>query len=800
MEEIAPATTAASGYGEDNITLLKGLEAVRKRPGMYIGGVDSAALHHLVFEIVDNSIDEALGGYCNKIEVILHIDGSISVHDNGRGIPVGIHRDEGISAVELIMTKLHAGGKFDNSNYKVSGGLNGVGASVVNALSSKLVVEVDRDGQLWRQEYERGNAKQPLAAIRTSDKTGTRTIFWPDSLIFEETEFSFAILSQRLRELAFLNRGIYISIRDNRNNEFAEFCYEGGVASFIEHLNQNKNVLHEKPVYVEGKQEDLEVEVAFQYNETYVERIFSFVNNINTIEGGTHLSGFKTALTSTLNKYASANNLTKDLKENLSGEDVREGISAVISIRIANPQFESQKKIKLTNTEARGKVERLVSESLATFLGENPQVAKRIVQKATEAQRARIAAVKARELTRRKSVLEVGSLPGKLADCQERDPALSELFLVEGDSAGGSAKQGRDRRNQAILPLKGKILNVEKARMDKMLTSEEIRTMITALGTNIEKDFDISKIRYHKVIIMTDADVDGSHILTLILTFFYRQMPEIINRGYLYIAQPPLYKVKRNKEEFYLRDEREMAERLMMLSSNKLRLILPERESLTGEALLEMARRLQRYCDQYQRFCLNPDLKLLTDQWLKHQFRLETGGTDYLLQRMRDLQDFHPDFELEVDAERGGHQVDLLMQGESLRFTLNFLDNLDIHNYNNLLEQREELLHFLGGERLQIEDDDHKIHDLSDWFALRDFITNFGKKGIYIQRYKGLGEMNPDQLWETTLDPEVRTLKQVRVEDINVSDDMFTVLMGDLVEPRRRFIEENALKVKNLDV
>ncbi|MGA1713316.1 MAG: toprim domain-containing protein, partial [bacterium] len=619
--------------------------------------------------------------------------------------------------------KLHAGGKFDNSNYKVSGGLNGVGASVVNALSSKLVVEVDREGQLWRQEYERGNAKQPLAAIRNSDKTGTRTTFWPDSLIFEETEFSFAILSQRLRELAFLNRGIYISIRDNRNNEFAEFCYEGGVASFIEYLNQNKNVLHEKPVYVEGKQEDLEVEVAFQYNETYVERIFSFVNNINTIEGGTHLSGFKTALTSTLNKYASANNLTKDLKENLSGEDVREGISAVVSIRIANPQFESQKKIKLTNTEARGKVERLVSESLATFLGENPQVAKRIIQKATEAQRARIAAVKARELTRRKSVLEVGSLPGKLADCQERDPALSELFLVEGDSAGGSAKQGRDRRNQAILPLKGKILNVEKARMDKMLTSDEIRTMITALGTSIEKDFDISKIRYHKVIIMTDADVDGSHILTLILTFFYRQMPEIIERGYLYIAQPPLYKVKRNKEEFYLRDEREMAERLMMLSSNKLRLILPERESLTGEALLEMARRLYRYCDQYQRFCLNPDLQTLTNKWLENQFRMEASDIDYLLQRMRDLQEFYPDFKLEVDTERVGHQVVIQIQGETLRFTLNFLDNLDIHNYNNLLEQREELLRFLGGETLQIEDDDQKIHDLPDWFALRDFIT-----------------------------------------------------------------------------
>jgi DNA gyrase subunit B len=678
--------------------------------------------------------------------------------------------------------------------------LNGVGASVVNALSSKLIVEVERGGQLWHQEYEKGNAKQPLAAIGTSEKTGTCTTFWPDATIFEETEFSFAILSQRLRELAFLNRGIYISIRDNRKNEFAEFCYEGGVAAFIEHLNQNKNVLHEKPVYVEGKQEDLEVEVAFQYNETYVERIFSFVNNINTIEGGTHLSGFKTALTSTLNKYASANNLTKDLKENLSGEDVREGISAVISIRIANPQFESQKKIKLTNTEARGKIERLVSESLAIFLGENPQVAKRIIHKAIDAQRARIAAVKARELTRRKNVLEVGSLPGKLADCQERDPALSELFLVEGDSAGGSAKQGRDRRNQAILPLKGKILNVEKARMDKMLTSEEIRTMITALGTNIEKDFDISKIRYHKVVIMTDADVDGSHILTLILTFFYRQMPEIIERGYLYIAQPPLYKVKRNKEEFYLRDEREMAERLMMLSCNKLRLILPEREPLTGEALLEMARRLYRYCDQYQRFCLNPDLRVLTNQWLKHQFKIEASDKDYLLQRMRDLQEFHPNFKLEVDTERVGHQVEIYIQGETLRFTLNFLDNLDIHNYNNLLEQREELLRFLGGETLQIEDDDQKIHDLPDWFALRDFITSFGKKGLYIQRYKGLGEMNPEQLWETTLNPEARTLKQVRIEDINASDDMFTVLMGDLVEPRRRFIEENALKVKNLDV
>lgn len=801
MEETAVApVTESSQYGEENITVLKGLEAVRKRPGMYIGGVDTAALHHLVFEIVDNSVDEALAGFCDRIEIAIQNDESVSVEDNGRGIPVGIHREEGISAVELIMTRLHAGGKFDNSNYKVSGGLNGVGASVVNALSSKLIVEVERDGQLWRQEYERGNALNPLAIVQTSEKTGTRTVFWPDPLIFEDRVFSYATLRQRLRELAFLNRGITIVIRDHRTGESEEFCYEGGVASFIEHLNHNKSVLHEKPVYIEAKQEGLEVEVAFQYNDSYVERLFSFVNNINTAEGGTHLVGFKTALTRVLNKYAIDNNLTKDLKENFSGEDVREGISAVVSVRVTNPQFESQKKIKLTNTEVKGKVETLVVDQLSTFLGENPHVAKRIIQKATDAQRARIAAVKARELTRRKNVLEVGSLPGKLADCQERDPALSELFLVEGDSAGGSAKQGRDRKNQAILPLKGKILNVEKSRMDKMLTSDEIRTIITALGTGIGQDFDISRIRYHKIIIMTDADVDGSHILTLILTFFFRQMPEIIRRGYLYIAQPPLYKVKRNKEEFYLRDEREMAERLMILSSNKLQLLLPEREPLTGDSLLEMARRVYRYCEQFQRFCLTPDLLQLVRWWLRHEVRLESDGQAALLEKIQVLREFYPDLELEVDPEGRGHQVELRVGEDVLRFTLNFLDNLDIRDYNHLLEQRLELLKFLGSERLQVEDEEQKIHDLNDWFELRDFITNFGKKGIYIQRYKGLGEMNPEQLWETTLDPEIRTLKQVQIEDFEVSDDIFNVLMGDVVEPRRRFIEENALKVKNLDV
>ncbi|MBT5793688.1 MAG: DNA gyrase subunit B, partial [Deltaproteobacteria bacterium] len=495
-----------SDYDESNITVLQGLEAVRLRPGMYIGGVDSAALHHLVFEIVDNSVDEALAGFCNEIHAIINPDGSLSVEDNGRGIPVGIHEEEGIPAVELILTRLHAGGKFDNSNYKVSGGLNGVGASVVNALSGKMIAEIHREGFLWKQEYEQGITVTPLEKVEESKKTGTQITFWPDETIFDNVEFNFEILAPRLRELAFLNRGILISIRDNRTDRYQEFQYEGGIVEFIKHMNENKSVLHESPVYFSGKSEDVEIEVAFQYNDSYTERIYSFVNNINTVEGGTHLTGFKGALTRTLNNYMTANKITNDSKENLSGEDVREGMAVVISARVMNPQFESQKKIKLTNVEIKGKVETLVSEYLGSFLEENPVVAKKIIAKGIDAQRARLAAKKARELTRRKNVLEFSTLPGKLADCQESDPALSELFLVEGDSAGGSAKQGRDRKNQAILPLKGKILNVEKARFDKMLGNEEIKTMITAMGTGIgNEEFDLEKIRYHKIIIMTDA-------------------------------------------------------------------------------------------------------------------------------------------------------------------------------------------------------------------------------------------------------------------------------------------------------
>ncbi len=794
--------TNNEGYNEGDITVLKGLEAVRLRPGMYIGGIDSAALHHLVFEVVDNSIDETLAGYCNEIHVVIHHDSSISIHDNGRGIPVGLHEEEGISALELIMTRLHAGGKFDNSNYKVSGGLNGVGASVVNALSSRLIVEVEREGFLWKQEYSKGIATMDLQRIEPSQKTGTKTTFWPDRTIFDgEIEFHFEILTQRLRELAFLNRGVYISIRDERTDKIHEFKYEGGVSSFVEYINKNKSVLHETPVYISAESEDLIVEVAFQYNDTYNERIFCFVNNINTIEGGTHLSGFKTAFTRTLNSYAINHKIANDLKENFSGEDIREGIAAIISVKVANPQFESQKKIKLTNVEVKGKVDTLVSEHLANFLEENPAVAKKIVNKAIDAQRARMAAKKARELTRRKSVLEFSSLPGKLADCQEKDPALSEIFLVEGDSAGGSAKMGRERKNQAILPLKGKILNVEKARFDKMLNSDEIKTIITALGTGIgADDFSIEKLRYYKIVIMTDADVDGSHILTLILTFFYRQMSALIERGHIYIAQPPLYKVKQGKTEVYVRDEQQMSERLMELSSKKLNLQVEGENSLQGEELHRFSRELHRYCENYNRFGFNQGLMKVIDLFLENGISIELEGANHILAQVKKLQEGTDEFILEVDPEKVGENIFMKMNGEEFSLSTSTLDNIDIYDYNHLLEQHLKVKSILTSENFYLEEGSGQRHTFSTWHDLKEFLLNAGKKGIYIQRYKGLGEMNPDQLWETTLDPEVRTLKKVSIEDAVEADAMFTILMGDHVEPRRRFIEENALKVKNLDV
>jgi DNA gyrase subunit B len=791
-----------SDYDESNITVLQGLEAVRLRPGMYIGGVDSAALHHLVFEVVDNSVDEALAGFCTEIHAIINSDGSLSVEDNGRGIPVGIHEEEGIPAVELILTRLHAGGKFDNSNYKVSGGLNGVGASVVNALSGKMIAEIHREGYLWKQEYQQGITVTPLEKVEESKKTGTQITFWPDETIFDSVEFNFEILAHRLRELAFLNRGILISIRDNRTERFQEFRYEGGIAAFIKHINENKSVLHESPVYFSGKSDDVEIEVAFQYNDSYTERIYSFVNNINTVEGGTHLTGFKGALTRTLNSYMSANKITNDSKENLSGEDVREGMAAVISARVMNPQFESQKKIKLTNVEIKGKVETLVSEYLGAYLEENPAVAKKIVTKGIDAQRARIAAKKARELTRRKNVLEFSTLPGKLADCQESDPALSELFLVEGDSAGGSAKQGRDRKNQAILPLKGKILNVEKARFDKMLGNEEIKTMITAMGTGIgNEEFDLEKIRYHKIIIMTDADVDGSHILTLILTFFYRQMPEIIENGYLYIAQPPLYRAKKGRSSFYVRDDNELTERLVRASSESLVLSTDNGKTLSGEELFQAALKIRLYKTHYDRLCFNQNLTLLVDLLLKHEIEIDLGGAEHILKCVDGLKENYTDYKLTVDPEKQGNNVLIEVNEQQIELSLNLLENMSAYDFSQLFQERLKLIENLGENGVVLtEEKEGESHSFQTWKEVLDFMISFGKKGMYIQRYKGLGEMNPEQLWETTLDPDVRTLKKVKVEDLVESDGIFTILMGDQVEPRRNFIEENALRVKNLDV
>ena len=788
------------GYDESTITVLEGLEAVRLRPGMYIGGVDSAALHHLVFEIVDNSVDEALAGYCNEVRVSIGKDNSITVEDNGRGIPVGTHEDEGVSALELIMTRLHAGGKFDSSNYKVSGGLNGVGASVVNALSSRCIVEVERDGFKWQQNYQEGKPDGDLKQLNPSQNTGTRTIFRADTTIFDEIDFHFEILSQRLRELAFLNHGLKIILHDDRTDKTQEFHYEGGLATFIEHLNQNKTVLHEHPVSFQGESEGIEMEVAFQYNDTYNERIYSFVNNINTTEGGSHLTGFKGALTRTLNNYMVTNKISNDNDENLTGEDVREGMAAVISVRVIDPQFESQKKIKLTNVEVKGKVESLVNEHLNNFLEENPAVAKKIIAKSLDAQRARIAARKARELTRRKNVLEVSSLPGKLADCQESDPALSEIFLVEGDSAGGSAKQGRDRKNQAILPLKGKILNVEKARFDKMLSNDEIRTLITALGTGIgREDFDITKTRYHKIIVMTDADVDGSHILTLILTFFYRQMPEIIENGYLYIAQPPLYKIKKGREEHYLRDDKEMSETLIRMGSKKLKLNGTIRE-LVEDELFGTVMDIKKYRDLFDRMSSNLQLYRLIQLMVQHEVELEHAGAEHILEKLQPLVQQIPEFFIERDSETG--KIKILLKDEELEFSWNQLENLSLNDYVMLLQVHRNLIQILGDQgSWHLEEPDKDIsHTCKSWYEVQEYVTNYGKNGIYLQRYKGLGEMNPDQLWETTLDPETRTLKQVTIEDLVESDGMFTVLMGDHVEPRRNFIEENALRVKNLDI
>jgi DNA gyrase subunit B len=785
-------------YGAEQIKVLEGLEAVRMRPAMYIGSTGTDGLHHLVYEVVDNSVDEALAGFCTEVHAIIHIDNSVTVIDNGRGIPTEIMPNEGKPAAEVVLTKLHAGGKFDNSAYKVSGGLHGVGISVVNALSEWVNLEIWRGGKVYVQSYARGVPVTPLEMTGHTDRRGTKVAFKPDDKIFESTEFSFDILSQRLRELAFLNRGLLITIEDERTEKKHEFHYTGGIVSFVEHLNKNKTSLHDKVIYFEGVREGIDLQIAMQYNDGYQEQIFAFANNINTHEGGTHMIGFKAALTGTLNNYAVANNLFKEVKENLSGDDVREGLVAVISVKLPNPQFEGQTKTKLGNSEVKGIVQTMVNEGLGDYLETNPGLGKKIVGKALEAARAREAARRARELVRRKGALDSTSLPGKLADCQERSPELSEIFIVEGDSAGGSAKQGRDRRTQAILPIKGKILNVEKARYDKMLTHTEIVAMITALGTGIgQDDFDVSKLRYHKVIIMTDADVDGSHIRTLLLTFFYRQMAELIERGHVYIAQPPLFKLKKGKNEQYIKDERQMSRFLLKKATENLTVEVRGTEVKGREltSLLEKLIELNGVFFKVDRHFRDARvIELLLN--MGAESRAFLGDKEKVQVLAGKIESFGYSTEILTDEE---HSVQKLIyrQGSQTPRMVGY-QQLSSPEYQRLL-----VLHKAIAEKDQppftVKTENSSIA-LKDRGELIAHIMELGKKDLHIQRYKGLGEMNPEQLWETTMDPEKRTLLQVQINDAVLTDDIFTILMGDAVEPRRKFIEDNALEVKNLDI
>jgi DNA gyrase subunit B len=799
-------------YDAGSITVLEGREAVRKRPAMYIGSTGDIGLHHLVYEVVDNSIDEALAGHCDSVEVTIHLDNSITVVDNGRGIPVDNMKQEKKSAAEVVMTKLHAGGKFDSNAYKVSGGLHGVGVSCVNFLSETLRLEIWRDGKTYEQEYVRGI---PVAKLDQTGKTrrrGTKITFKPDAEIFTETVFSFDKLSERLREKAFLNKGIRITIKDEREEteRSHEFYYRGGIAEFVKHLNKNKNTLHDKPIYFERIGDALSIEVAIQYNDAYDEKVYSFANNINTVDGGTHLSGFRSAFTRTINAYAQSSGLAKNFKSSLSGDDVREGLVAVISVKLPQPQFEGQTKGKL-NSDVKGAVESFLNERLTEYFEQNPTVARKIVGKSVDAARAREAARKAREIVR-KGAIGSTMLPGKLADCQERDPALCEIYIVEGDSAGGSAKQGRDRKNQAILPLKGKILNVEKARFDKMLGHGEIKTLITALGTGIGKDdFDLGRLRYHKIILMTDADVDGSHIRTLLLTFFYRQMPDLVERGHIFIAQPPLFKVKRGKKEEYIKDERSMVRYMMRQATNEMKVKSANSSTvIEGRDLaraLEQMVEFKRYSEKAARR-LGGDSRLLAkllEAFGGHKGVLrEEGSTlrsvfqdgDYMA-RVEDVLDkakYKTD--LSTDEEHGLWEIETTADsGVSVCIDWNLASYVEFQKAMELYMALEDRLAspFIVGENGSSEE----IPTRED---LLERVLAAAKKDLMIQRYKGLGEMNPEQLWETTMNPEKRTLLQVRVDDAVETDQIFTVLMGDAVEPRRRFIEENALDVKNLDV
>ena len=795
--------TEEKKYGAESIQVLEGLEAVRKRPAMYIGSTSVNGLHHLVYEVVDNAIDEALAGFCDEINVIIHEDNSVTVEDNGRGIPVDMHETQNMSAAEVVMTVLHAGGKFNDEGdgaYKVSGGLHGVGVSVVNALSSRLDLEIRRDGKVYCQSYVRGVPLQPLQVDGETIKRGTKITFWPDSEIFESSDFSFSTLSQRLRELAFLNAGVKINISDARSEKSYEFIYEGGIRSFVEYLNRAKSALHPEPIYFHGEKGGAEIEIAIQYNDGYDEKIFSFANNINTHEGGTHLSGFRGALTRTMNSYASANNLLKNIKVAISGDDMREGIAAVISVKLSDPQFEGQTKTKLGNSEVKGYVETLMNDQLATFLEENPQVAKKILEKGIEAARAREAARKARDLTRRKGALEGLSLPGKLADCQEKDPALCEIYLVEGDSAGGSAKQGRERRYQAILPLKGKILNVEKARFDKLLTSNEIRTLITAMGTGIGKDdFDIAKLRYHRIIIMTDADVDGSHIRTLLLTFFFRQMPEIVERGHLYIAQPPLYKAKRGKRELYLKDDDGLLDYLLDTGTEGVVLEMEKgKKVLRGKQIIPTLKSIINYNQHFEKIVNRGVPSEILRMFLQGKIRngfADSANLEPLAEQLRQLE---PDAKFEV--MENPDRILVNFGNLHARIDRQTVEILSSHEYKLLLQSYRQIENICQCDSAILMTEGKDNVEISSRQELLDVFFARAKKGQYIQRYKGLGEMNPEQLWETTMDPEKRVLLQVTIEDAVRADEIFTVLMGDQVEPRREFIEQNALNVANLDV